>query len=533
MKHLVVIDGLSFLFRAYHAIRGKMTRERDGLPTNALYGFSQMLLKVVKDLQPDYCCVALDSIGDTFRKEIYPDYKAHRSEMDPEMKEQMPYFEPLIEAFGIPGVRVEGVEADDIIATLATEYGPSYKVTIVSSDKDLLQLLGGNVTMLDTMKNKVFDPAAVKEKFGVGPEKVIEVQALIGDSSDNIPGVPGVGPKTAAELVHQFEDLDGIYAGLDQIKREKLRENLKNHKKEAYLSKKLVTLKRDVPLSLDKKTLSFHPDLRGAREMLLSLDFRTLTARLPDGKQENSPPKTKGEAEAQKSESERKTDAREAQNYAKLRKKANPDVIDPSAYETVTTPDRLTHWLTLCERQKSFAFDTETTSLDAMRAELVGISLATGPGEACYIPLCHRPVADDMLGEAVAQLPAADVLKALKPLLEDEKITKIAHNLKYDLIIMLNAYEAQGDALRLVNFEDTMLMSACLAAGKHAHGLDLLALRHFGHAMIKFVDVAGRGQKQVTFDRVPLAAATAYAGEDADVTWRLYEVLTARLEDVA
>ncbi|MDD9911762.1 MAG: hypothetical protein OXR68_01235 [Alphaproteobacteria bacterium] len=510
MQKLIIIDGLSFFFRAYHAVRGGLTRESDGLPTNALYGFSQMLLKVVKDMKPDECCVALDSISPTFRHDMYPEYKANRTEIDEEMRQQLPYFEPLIEAFGIAAIRVEGMEADDIIATLATQHGGDKQVVIVSSDKDLLQLLGGNVTMLDTMKNKIFDPDAVVEKFGVGPEKVIEVQALIGDSSDNIPGVPSVGPKTAAQLIDEYGSLDGIYENLATVKRDKLREKLADNKDKAYLSKELVTLKRDVQLP-ENIDLNFHPDLTGAKEFLVSLDFKSLAARLPNGKSAEEPPVV----DSEDAYMPRPRYTAEAQSTA-------ISTVDHSLYETVTTPSRLEHWLNRCRTVGTFALDTETTNIDAMQAELVGISLAVAPNEACYIPLAHQSSEGDLLAEPIPQLPKEDVLPKLKELLLDETLTKVAHNLKYDLIILRNA------GLDITNFEDTMLMSAALDAGKHAHNLDFLSVQHFAHKMMSFSDVAGRGQKQVTFDYVPLKESTAYAAEDADITLRLYQTLKPR-----
>ena len=529
MQKLVIIDGLSFFFRAYHAVSRNLTRA-DGLHTNALYGFSQMMLKVIGDLDPNLCCIALDSKTPTFRDDMYPEYKANRKELDPEMKEQIPYFEPLVESFGIKGIRVDGFEADDIIATLSKEYGDTHEVVIVSSDKDLMQLVGprasgGSVTMLDTMKNKTMGPDQVVEKFGVGPDKVIEVQALIGDSSDNIPGVRSVGPKTAAQLIEQFGTLEGIYENLADVARDKLREKLEEHRENAFLSKKLVTLKQDVPHVATLEDLQFTPNYLQARDFLVTLGFNSLSDRVERLAQAH------GTLLPDNHNDEREEDvvAHANQSFYRRQPKETPaeqqeQTIDVTAYETVITEEALTKWVEKCKQVGTFAIDTETTDVDAMRAELVGISLATAAGEACYIPVDHKPLSDDMLAEPIKQVAKQKVLDALKPLLEDAAYIKVAHNLKYDLMILRN------EGLDVVGFEDTMLMSACLFAGKHAHGLDLLSISYLNHKMIKFADVAGRGKSQVTFDLVPLKEATEYAAEDADVTLRIYNQFKPLLE---
>ena len=507
--HLVIIDGLSFFFRAYHAVR-PLSRA-DGLPTNALYGFAQMLLKVVKDLQPDQCVVALDSIGPTFRKDMYPAYKAHRSEPDEEMKAQLPYLQPMIEAFAIPALRVEGVEADDIIATLATEHGQKGdKVTIVSSDKDLMQLLGGTVTMLDTMKNKVFDVDAVVEKFGVGPEKVTQVQALIGDSSDNIPGVPGIGPKTGAQLIGEFGTLEVLYENLDQIKREKLRQNLRENKAEADLSLRLVTLKRDVNIPENQHTFDFNPDFKTAKTWLEDMEFNTLANRLA------SIPQTPHQMAIN--------------NEDEPKPSSMPATLQTPDYEMVTDEKRLDDILNEIKEIGLCAFDTETTSLDAIQAKIVGLSLAWGqPKEspqACYIPLAHTPPLGDLLSDdhhLPSQLDKKLVLNKLSAL-SQSGITLVAHNLKYDSEILL------GEGLTFPpKYEDTLLMSFCLAGGMHGHGLDFLADKHFGHKMTPYKEVCGAGKSQITFDLVPLDKATHYAAEDADYTLRLYHLLAPQL----
>lgn len=491
--HLVIIDGFSFLFRAYHAVR--MLNRTDGTPTNALYGFSQMLIKVLTDLRPDLCAVALDSPTKNFRYDIYPDYKANRSEMDEDMKLQMPFFEPLIGGFGIPALRVDGFEADDIIATLAKKYGPSHKVTIVSSDKDLMQLITDNVGMLDTMKNKPMSFDAVMEKFGVTPDKVIEVQALIGDSSDNVPGVPSVGPKTAAQLIGEYGSLEGLYAHLDDIKKPKLLENLTSYKDMAYLSRELVTLKQDVPLAVSDEDLDFHPDCSEAADILNELEFFSLAK------------KVQKEGEALRKDGVARSEGEQEKSPEKI------------AYETVDTLDALNAWVSRIQEKGVFAFDTETTSLNVQEAELVGFSLSCKAGEACYVPLTHEL---DMLSTA-KQLDKAVVLPILKELLEDENIQVVGQNIKYDMHIM-HKYD-----IHINNIQDTMLMSFVLHAGLHAHNMDELAERYLGVSTTPYKDVAGTGQKQVTFDKVDIAVATAYAAEDADVTWQLYELFHDKL----
>ncbi len=484
--HLIIIDGLSFFFRAYHGVR-PLTRSSDGLNTNALYGFAQMLIKVVRDLEPDLCCVALDSKTKTFRNDLYPEYKANRKEPDEEMAEQFPYFEPLIKAFGINGLRVDGVEADDIIATLVTNHRNNFTITIVSSDKDLMQLVGGDVVMLDTMKNKTMGVDAVNDKFGVTPDKVIEVQALIGDSSDNVPGVRSVGPKTAAKLIGEYGSLENLYQHLDDIPQQKLRENLELHKDNAFLSKQLVTLKTDVELGTkgQDKALQFAPTADKARSFLEELEFTSLAARLTDTHMTNG-------------------------------KKPATAPVD---YETVNTPELLNKWVKLLQKAPVFAFDTETTSLDALTAKLVGISLAIGVGKACYIPLAHM---GDML-ETPQQLPQQQVLDALAPLFADKDKNKVAQNLKYDMVILENV------GLKLAGCNDTMLMSFCLHGGEHNHGLDNLCKRYFGIETMPFKEICGTGKKQITFDKADLTKASHYAAEDADMTLRLYNLFAPQL----
>jgi DNA polymerase-1 len=498
--HLVIIDGLSFLFRAYHAVRP--LNRSDGLPTNALYGFAQMLIKVVKDLQPDCCAVALDSKTPTFRDEMYPAYKAHRVELDEEMKQQLPHFEPLIAAFDISGLRVDGVEADDLIASLVKTYKNSHRITIVSSDKDLMQLLddAAGVCMLDTMKDNVIDEVAVQQKFGVGPDKVIHVQALIGDSSDNVPGVPGIGPKTAAQLIGEFETLENLLIHINNVARPKLQQSLTQHADNARLSLQLVTLKHDVPLTVTTDQLSFQPDLTdGIAYLEQELEFNTLAKRLRNGNGQKS-------AQTQQKHTE---NVATGWNY--------------HAYETVTTVAQLDRWIQRIQQAGRVAVDTETTSLNPHIAQLVGLSLATEAGAACYIPLVHKGAGGGDMFDVPQQLSLDEVYHKLGPLLADDTTQIIAQNLKYDWIILYR----HGFTIR--HFDDTLLMSAVLDAGRASHGLDELAKRYLNHTPMTYEDVAGRGKAQVTFDQVDIKTATAYAAEDADVTLRVFAQLNDRL----
>jgi len=490
-KHLVIIDGLSFFFRAYHGVR-PLTRS-DGLHTNALFGFSQMLIKVVKDLQPDLCCVALDS-KKNFRHDLYDAYKANRKEPDPEMMEQFPHLEPLISAFGIPSVRIDGYEADDIIATLVAKKADDEVITIVSSDKDLMQLIRPGVVMLDTMKDRTFGPDEVVEKFGVGPDKVIQVQALIGDSSDNVPGVPGIGPKNASKLIEEYGSLEGIYENIDTLKG-KQQENLINFKDMAYLSRQLVTLSQEVPI--DEQDLSYKPTPENARDFLLGLEFRTLAGRLNN-------------QAVQAAAAQAAADGTPAPEGVK------------GTYTTVNTEAQLNDWVAKIKAVGLVAVDTETTSLDALQANLVGISLAVKEGEACYIPLAHQ---QDMLSGGQPQLDKAWVLNTLKEVLTDPNIRKVGQNIKYDLLVL------GQESAEVTPVDDTMVMSFCLHGGEHNHGMDTLSLIYLGHKPIAYKDVCGTGTKQMTFDHVPIRQATDYAAEDADITLRLYNLFKAELNN--
>ena len=485
-KSLYIIDGSSYIFRAYFGIRQFLSTSK-GFPTNALYGFINMLQKVVKDEKPDYLCVAFDSKEKTFRHDIYPDYKANRDAPPEDLAKQFPYFEPLVDAFNISSIRIPGYEADDIIGTLALKGSKAgFRVVIVSGDKDMMQLVGPKVQMLDTMKNKRIGVDEVKEKFGVPPEKVIEVMGLMGDSSDHIPGVKGVGPKTATELIQKYGSIKELYKCIDEIEKKKLKEKLVQDKERALLSRKLVTIDTAMKLecSLDdlKVRPSKHEDLR---KLFSEFEFSSMLAGLEGGSEETS------------------------ETTRPLKKN----------YETVLTEAAFNKWIKKLKKNKIFALDLETTSLRPVQARAVGISFSFNTGEACYIPLAHS-----YLG-VPDQLGVDWVFDKLKPILEDPEIKKVGQNIKYDFIVLKN----EGVQLQGIAF-DTMLASYLLNPSSRAHNMDALALEYLGHTTIKYKDVVGTASKEIGFDQVQIDRATEYAAEDADITWRLYEKLSGLLK---
>ena len=502
--HLYLVDGSGYIFRAYHALP-PMTRP-DGTPVNAVFGFSNMLFKLLKDVNegaaPTHLAVVFDAARRTFRNDLYEDYKANRPEAPEDLVPQFPLIREAVKAFSVPAIELEGYEADDIIATLtkkAREKG--FKVTIVSSDKDLMQLVDDAVvTLLDPMKNRRIGPDEVREKFGVGPDKVIEVQALCGDASDNVPGVPGIGPKTAAQLIQQYGDVESLLAHTHEIRQPKRRANLLAHAEAARLSKRLVTLDPDVPLddwplealevrALDPERVLAFVDANG---------FKSLRARLI----------------AHLGEAVPGTRPEEAETIA----------VKEIDYETVDTMDALRRWIARIEEVGIVAVDTETTGLNPASAELVGISLSVEAGRAAYLPLRHRPRDGlDLEAATLRQIPPAEALAALKPLLEDASILKVGQNIKYDLAVLAR------EGIAVAPIDDTMLISYVLEAGLHGHGLDELAKLHLGIEPMTFKAVAGRGKAQVTFDRVPIEEATRYAAEDADLAGRLHRLLKPRL----
>ncbi|MCE9650014.1 MAG: DNA polymerase I [Parvibaculum sp.] len=534
--HLFLVDGSGYIFRAYHALP-PLTRKSDGLPVGAVSGFCNMLYKLIEDtkdeFEPTHLAVIFDHSAKTFRNDIYPLYKAHRPEPPEDLRPQFALVRDAVRAFTVPCIEMKGYEADDLIATyarLAQQAGA--RVTIVSSDKDLMQLVSADIDMLDTMKMKTITETEVIEKFGVPPEKVIEVQALAGDSVDNVPGVPGIGIKTAAELINSYGDLDTLLERASEIKQNKRRENLIAFAEQARISKRLVTLDANVPVDVPVEEMGIHaPDPERLIAFLKDMEFSTLTRRVAEKSGvdiEKIAPA--GTHPAQADASAAKPKAAAAVLSARggvpgaLRTDTNPPFAE-AKHIGVTKLAELEACVARAREAGVVAIDTETDSLDPMQARLVGFSICSEPGHACYVPLQHGSGgALDLDNSAgAAQIPMQDALKALKPLFEDASVLKVGQNLKYDLIV----FEQHG--LKLTTLDDTMLMSYALDAGLHGHGMDELSELHLGHKPIAFSEVAGTGKARVTFDQVPIDKAVAYAAEDADVTLRLWHALKPRL----
>ena len=509
--HLHLIDGSAFIFRAYHALP-PLTRKSDGLPIGAVAGFCNMLWGQIlankgKD-GPTHIAVIFDYSSKTFRDDIYDKYKANRPELPEDLRPQFPLTREATRAFGVACLEMEGYEADDLIATLsrrATEAGGD--VTIISSDKDLMQLVGNGVVMFDAMKNRRIDRDEVIEKFGVPPEKVVDVQSLAGDSVDNVPGAPGIGLKTAALLINEYGDLETLLARAGEISQPKRRAALVENADLIRISKKLVTLDVNAPVDVALEALEVKaPEAGEVMEFLTRMEFRTLTKRVADALKIEAP--VAAEAAAPVADSDVP--------------KVQPEVLpfDHAAYECVRDRAALDRWIALARERGYLAIDTETTSLDEMRAELVGLSLSVVPGQACYIPVGHRLGSGDLFGAAKlaeGQMPLDEVLAALKPVLEDEAVLKVGQNVKYDWKIL-----ARHD-IRMRPFDDTMLMSYAMYSGQHNHGMDGLSERYLGHKPIEIKSLLGSGKAQRTFDQVPVDDAVKYAAEDADVTLRLWQ----------
>ena len=496
--HYYLIDGSGYIFRAYYALP-PLTRKSDGLPTGAVSGFCSMLYKLLEDAKsadnedkPTHFAVVFDAARKNFRNDIYVDYKANRGEAPEDLIPQFEYFRKSVEAFNLSFIEMLNYEADDLIATYTDQIlKRGAKVTIVSSDKDFMQLFKKNVRIFDPIKNKILNLDDVKNKFGVEPNMIIDVQALVGDPSDNVPGVPGIGVKTAAELINHYKTLENLLNKVEEIKQNKKRESIILNKEKAILSKKLVTLKHDVPV---KNTLESFRLKNINKEKLYSflreMEFNRLLSNV-------------------------------ISNYGEpqINLKILPEKkvkIDTKKYITIKKINDLDVWIKLAEEKGEFAVDTETNSLDPHKAELVGISLCIEPGKACYIPLKH---------DLQKLLNKDDILKKLKPLLEDKSTKKIGQNIKYDLIVFYY------HGINLNSVEDTMLMSYTLDAGNHRHNMNDLAEIHLNHKTIKFKDLVGSGKNQITFDKVNIDKATEYAAEDADITLRLYKFFSKRLKD--
>lgn len=495
-KKLYLIDGSGFIFRAFHAL--PPLRRPDGTPVGAVYGFCNMLLRFLDTAETnhnhDYLTVVFDAARKTFRQDIYPDYKAHRPDVPEELIPQFPLIRQACEAFQIPTIELEGYEADDLIASYADEATrQGIDVIIISSDKDLMQLVTTGVTMLDPIKNKPIGPTEVMEKFGVPPEKVIDVQALAGDSVDNVPGVPGIGIKTAAELINTFGDLDSLLQNAATIKQPKRRQLLLEHAENARISRQLVTLCHTTPLPLAIEALEIKPpEYSLLKDFVQAQGFISLASRL----------EKQGSVPAQNKES-------------------------PLRYRCITDLKELQDFVQQASHQPVVAFDSETTSLNIINAEIVGFSLSFSAGTGIYIPVGHKQQNNQLMLEKQTsldhQLPLDQVIQCLQPLLLDPAVLKVGHNLKYDLGV-LSKYNIDINPIA-----DTMLMSYVLDGSKHGHGMDELAERHLMHTTIKYTDVAGSGKNQKSFNEVDLKSATLYAAEDADITFRLYHHLSPRL----
>ncbi len=520
------------MFRAYFGIKTQMSRP-DGTPTNAVYGFTQMLLKMADDTDADHIAVIFDRARKTFRSDIYPDYKAHRP---PPPEDLIPQFELVREAtraLNIPAVDMDGYEADDLIATYARQaVEAGAEVTIVSTDKDLMQMVGPKIKMFDAMKNKEIGPDEVMEKFGVGPEKVIDVQALAGDSADNVPGVPGIGVKTAAQLIGEYGDLDGVLANAENIKQPKRREALIENADKARISRELVTLKADVPVEVPLGDLVAKPvEPEVLLKFLQKQAFKSLITRMESKYGVSAPPPDETTMLAVKKAKAETTDAGSAKGPTPV----VPEVKETS-YELVQDEKALKAWIDAARAAGIFAVDTETTSLNSMEADLVGVSMSIEPGKACYIPVAHvapesqgtldlidEPPAKGIGKESVKQVARDKAVKLLKPLLKDPAVLKVGHNIKYDMEVLARY------GIDVHPIDDTMIISYVLEGAQHGHGMDELAELHLGHHTIKYKDVAGTGKSQVTFDQVPLETALDYAAEDADITLRLHQGLKPRL----
>jgi DNA polymerase-1 len=584
--HLFLVDGSSYIFRAYHALP-PINRKSDGLQLNAVFGFCNMLWKLLRDMKPEekptHLAVVFDLSERTFRTEMYPDYKAHRPDPPDDLRPQFPLIREAVKAFDLPCLEQRGFEADDLIATYvreACEAGAT--AMIVASDKDLMQLVRDGVIMFDTMKDRKIGRPEVIEKFGVPPEKVIEVQALIGDSTDNVPGVPGIGVKTAAQLIGEYGDLETLLKRAGEIKQEKRRQALIDNAEKARLSKKLVTLDDHVKLDVPIGDLAVHePDHKRLIAFLKAMEFNAITRRVaefaqldagaiePDarllgkGAALSSPPPPAGEGQESHSSvpSPLVGEGREGGGDAKSRARvsttptpipspqgggklgaltpqalaaarldaAHQQKFDRSKYEAVGSLERLRVFTERARDVGVVALDVETDSLDPMQAQLCGFSLAVAPNEACYVPLAHRQGGDGRSGSlfqgeiAADQIAEVDALAAMKPLLEDPGVLKVGQNFKFDWQI----FALRG--IEIASYDDTMLMSYVVDAGRSDHGLDPLSRRYFDHEAIDFNEVTKLGRSKTTFDNVDIAKATEYAAEDADVTLRLWQVLKARL----
>ena len=512
-KKLYLVDGSGYIFRAYYALPQNLTNPK-GEPVGAVLGFCNMLLKLLRDYEASHIAVIFDAARKNFRNEIYPEYKANRDEPPEDLIPQFPLFRTATEAFGVPALELEGYEADDLIAAYAYEAQQNgVEVTIIGSDKDLMQLVNDRVTLFDPIKQKTIDAAAVQEKFGVQPEKMIDLQALAGDSIDNIPGVPGIGPKTAAQLLEEFGDLETLLDNLDQIKQPKRRETLQQNIENARISKQLVTLATNAPLPVAIEDMAAHDPSRqdALIAFLQEQGFSSVLNRL----------RQNGQVPSSANANVTVVESGGSQDSA-------PVAIDRAAYKAVQDEAALKNVIARAYETGLLAFDTETTHLTPRHAKLVGIALAPASGEAYYLPLQHRQPEVDLLQEereVITQLSTERTAELLRDVLLDPAVLKIAHNAKYDLQMLRQI------GLDVAPLEDTMLLSYVTSGTAGGNGLDALSEKLLQHTPIPYEEVAGKGKSQVTFDLVPLDTAIAYAAEDADITLRLQQNLKPRLVD--
>jgi DNA polymerase-1 len=482
---LVLVDGSSYLYRAYHALP-PLTNSR-GEATGAIFGVTNMLRTLLREYSPEHIAVVFDAPGKTFRDELYEEYKSHRPPMPDDLRSQIPPLHAIVEGMGLPCLVIDGVEADDVIGTLAKRASDAgMRVIISTGDKDMAQLVSPQITLINTMTRQTLDPAGVEQKFGVPPERMVDYLALVGDASDNIPGIPGVGPKTAATLLREYGSIEGILAAAGNIKG-KVGERLREHGDLLPLGQQLATIRCDVPLDVDLDLRPRTPDFAALKELYQRLEFNRLLEEVL-------------------------TEERKAGSEAEAPEPA------PVRYQMIVTRAALSAWLQRLRAAGTFAFDTETTSLNIIDAELVGVSFSTEPNVAAYVPLAHTGL------EAPPQLPRDEVLEQLRPLLEDPDLEKVGHNLKYDICV-LNRYGMRC----LGHLTDTMLESYVLNSTATRHDMDSLALKYLGHKTTSYEEVAGKGAKQKTFDAIDVETATRYAAEDADVTLRLHQHLSPSL----
>ena len=513
-NHLFLIDGSGYIFRAYYALP-PLYRKSDGLPTGAVNGFCNMLYKLIEDtnknISPTHLAVIFDSARKTFRNEIYSDYKANRGEPPEDLIPQFKIIKDSVKAFGIQSIELSGYEADDIIATYTNKaVQNNWKVSIVSSDKDLMQMVSKKVNLIDTMKNKIIGPKEVEDKFGVKPEQVIDVQALAGDSSDNVPGAPGIGIKTAAQLINTFGSVEKLLNNFQEIKQEKRRETIKNSKKNILISKQLVTLKKDVSNipkleELKKKGLSISKLV----PFLEELELKKLSERI----RKKNPETNFDEVKTKKIEFTTPNETKKAPMVEVTENKKGK-------YQLITKIDDLKNIIINIYNKGHFVYDVETDSLDIINANLIGISICFDNESSYYIPLQHT---DENGKKSKSQLDLNIFLSLIKPIMEDESITKIGHNIKYDNCILFK-YD-----IDVKSFEDTMLMSYVLDSGVNRHNMDELANIHLKRDTIKFKDVVGSGKSQITFDKVKIDDALNYAAEDSEITFKLYNYLKKRI----